>query len=153
MSRFFNETSAQLTATINYHIRASVNHQRMLDYHTQGGTAAREELARILEIQLQIQARFAAPQTAEFKDILGNLVARGSFVPATNEYTTGDGRKVAHWNASLGRIVPVPLLRARLYSQNRRADPVAHARYLEQQRQRYAETHPAVQRRNPFVDY
>jgi hypothetical protein len=153
MSQYLNETSAQLTATINYHVRASVKHQNMLDYHTQGETAAREELTRIQELQLQIQARFAAPLTAEFKDILGNLVARGSFVPATNEYTTGDGRKVAHWNASLCKIVPVAAVRSKLASWNKRSDPVTHARYLEQQRQRYAETHPTVQRRNPFVDY
>ena len=140
------ETCAQLKAKINYHARAAINVQNVLIWHRQEETAGREELARI-------QRQAIIPQIAEFKDILGNLVARGSFVPATNEYVTNNGEKVAHWNASLYKIVPVPLLRARLYSQNRRADPAAHARYLEQQRQRYAETHPAVQRRNPFVDY
>ena len=137
---------AQLINRIIYHERAADKHQVLLDYHRQGETAARAELERI-------QRQAIIPQIAEFKDILGNLVARGSYVPATNEYVTNTGQKVAHWNASLYKIVPVSLLRSRLYSQNRRADPVAHARHLEQQRQRYAETHPAVQRRNPFVDY
>lgn len=136
----------QLTARIIYHERAADKHQVLLDYHRQGETVARAELARI-------QRQAIIPQIAEFKDILGNLVARGCYVPATNEYVTNTGQKVAHWNASLYKIVPVALLRSRLYSQNRRADPAAHARHLEQQRQRYAETHPAVQRRNPFVDY
>ena len=136
----------QLRARIIYHERAADKHQVLLDYHRQGVTVARAELARI-------QRQAIIPQIAEFKDILGNLVARGSYVPATNEYVTNNGQKVAHWNASLYKIVPVALLRSRLNSQNRRADPVAHARHLEQQRQRYAETHPAVRRRNPFVYY
>jgi len=144
------ETCAQLKAKINYHARAAVNVQNVLTWHRQEEAAGREELARIQRLAV-------IPQIAEFKDILGNLVARGSYVPATNEYVTNNGEKVAHWNARLYKIVPVALLRSRLYSQNRyihiRADPVAHARHLEQQRQRYAETHPAVRRRNPFVDY
>jgi hypothetical protein len=141
-----NRDSAQLKSLIAYHAHALLNIQEVIDFHAYGETAARVELDRLERQQ-------AAPPIAEFKDILGNLVARGAYVPATNDYTTNLGEKVAHWNASLRRIVPVPLLRARLYSQNRRADPAAHARHLEQQRQRYAETHPAVQQRNPFVDY
>jgi hypothetical protein len=141
---------AQLINRIIYHERAADKHQHLLDYHRQGETVARAELVRI-------QRQALIPQIAEFKDILGNLVARGSYVPATNEYVTNTGQKVAHWNASLYKIVPVALLRSRLYSQNKyihiRADPDAHARHLEQQRQRYAEKHPAVERRNPFVDY
>ena len=142
MSQYFNDTSAQLTATINYHVRASVNHQRMLDYHTQGETAAREELARILELQLQIQARFAAPLTAEFTDIRGNLVANGTYVPASKEYVTNRGQKIAHWNASLCKIVPVAAVRSKVFSWNKRADPVAHAQILEERRDRYRERHP-----------
>ena len=137
---------AQLKAKINYHARAAVNVQNVLTWHRQEETAGREELARI-------QRQAFIPQIAEFKDILGNLVARGSFVPATNEYVTNNGEKVAHWNASLYKIVPVSAVRSKVASWNKRADPAAHARYLEQQRQRYAETHPAVRRRNPFVDY
>ena len=139
-----NRDSAQLKSLIAYHAHALLNIQEVIDFHAYGETAARVELDR-LERHI--------PPIAEFKDILGNLVAKGTYVPATNNYTTNHGEKVAHWNPSLRRIVPVPLLRARLYSQNRRADPAAHARYLDQQRQRYAETHPAVRRRNPFVDY
>jgi hypothetical protein len=134
----------QLKALIIYHERAADKHQVILDYHRDGVTAARAELARI-------QREAIIPQIAEFKDILGNLVARGIYVPATNEYVTNNGQKVAHWNASLYKIVPVSLLRSRLYSQNRRADPAAHARHLEQQRQRYAERHPVVEIRNPFI--
>ena len=138
--------AVQLKAKINYHARAAVNVQNVLTWHMREETAAREELARIQRLAI-------IPQIAEFKDILGNLVARGKYVPATNEYVTNNGEKVAHWNASLYKIVPVAAVRAKVASWNKRADPVAHARHLEQQRQRYAETHPAVQRRNPFVDY
>jgi hypothetical protein len=106
-----------------------------------------EELTQILALQRQA----IIPQTAEFKDILGNLVASGKYNSVTNEYVTSNGRKIAHWNASLGKIVPVPAVRSKVVSRNKQADPVTHARYLEQQRQRYAERHPAVERRNPFV--
>jgi len=140
------ETCAQLKAKINYHVRAAINVQNVLTWHRQEETAGREELARIQRLAV-------IPQIAEFKDILGNLVARGSYVPATNEYVTNNGEKVAHWNASLYKIVPVAAVRSKVASWNKRADPVAHERHLEQQRQRYAETHPAVRRRNPFVDY
>jgi hypothetical protein len=149
MTQQLNDTSAYLASLIQYHIRASIKHQNMIEYHTRGETDAREELVRIQA--LQIQAMFAAPLTAEYKDILGNLVARGKYVPETREYVTSLGEKIAHWNAGLGRIVPVPLLRSRLASQNKRADPVAHALYLEQQRQRYRDSHPIVQRPNPFI--
>ena len=140
------ETCAQLKAKINYHARAAINVQNVLIWHRQEETAGREELARIQRLAV-------IPQIAEFKDILGNLVARGSFVPATNEYVTNNGEKVAHWNASLYKIVPVAAVRAKVASWNKRANPAAHERHLEQKRQRYAETHPAVRRRNPFVDY
>ena len=138
------ETSAQLKAMIAYHARALFNIQEVIDFHECGETAARAELERL-------ERQAAAPLIAEFNDVLGNLVARGNFVPATNEYATDLGVKVAHWNASLGKIVPVPLLRARLYSQNKRADPVANARRLEQQRQRYRDAHPIVERPNRFI--
>ena len=151
MSQYFNETSAQLTATINYHFRASVNHQNMLDYHTRGETAAREELARIQELQLQIQARFAAPLTYEVTDIRGNLVANGAYVPASKEYVTNRGQKIAHWNAGLCKIVPVSAVRTKLASWNKRADPVAHAQDLENQRARYRERHPI--RENLYIDF
>ena len=134
----------QLTALIIYHERAADKHQHLLTYHRQGETVARAELARI-------QRQAIIPQIAEFKDILGNLVARGKYVAETNEYVTNNGQKVAHWNASMYKIVPVPAVRSKVVSRNKQADPVTHARYLEQQRQRYAEKHPAVERRNPFV--
>ena len=151
MSQYFNDTSAQLTATINYHVSASVNHQRMLDYHTQGETAARGDLARIQALQLQIQARFAAPLTYEVTDIRGNLVANGAYVPESKEYVTNRGQKIAHWNASLCKIVPVAAVRAKLASWNKRADPVAHAQDLDNQRQRYRERHPI--RANLYIDF
>ena len=137
---------AQLDNNIAYHKHQTDYHNDMADYHNRQLIEAGHDKALIL-------ATTIAPPTYECTDILGNLVASGTYVPASKEYVTNRGKKVAHWNASLYKIVPVALLRARLYSQNRRADPAAHARYLEQQRQRYAETHPAVRRRNPFVDY
>ena len=149
MSQYFKETTARLNHKIDYHTRASVKHQDMLDYHKRGETAAREELARIKAFRAQ--ARFAAPLTAEFKDILGNLVARGKYNSRTNEYVTSVGEKVAHWNTSLCKIVPVAAVRSKLISWNKRADPVAHELYLEQQRQRYRERHPVVQRSNPYI--
>jgi hypothetical protein len=115
------------------------------------------EIARVLKVEykqiLELQRHSIIPQTAEFKDILGNLVASGKYNSVTNEYVTSGGVKVAHWNASLCKIVPVAAVRSKVLSWNKRADPAAHTRHLEQQRQRYAETHPAVRRRNPFVDY
>ena len=140
--------AVQLTNTIKkikYHVRATVNVQDVLNWHIREETAAREELARIL-----IQAN-AAPPTAEFRDIIGNLVARGKYVPATKEYVTDLGRKVAHWNSSLGRIVPVPAVRSLVNSYNRRSNPVLHARRLEHQRRRYRERHPIVERPNQFI--
>jgi hypothetical protein len=148
------QTTAQLVADIQRHLGKSVEYrnkairyQKLSDGCKEIADMLTEELAQILALQRQD----IIPQTAEFKDILGNLVARGTFVQATNEYVTCDGVKVAHWNASLGKIVPVPAVRSKVVSRNKQADPVTHARHLEQQRQRYAERHPAVQRRNPFV--
>lgn len=134
------DTSAYLASKIVYHVRATAKHQAMIDYHMGGETAAREELARIQT--LRIQAMYAAPLTAEFKDILGNLVANGIYNPATNEYVTNLGEKVAHWNAGLGKQIPVPAVRAKLASWNKRADPVTHELVKSKQRQRYRDTHP-----------
>ena len=138
------ETSAQLKAMIAYHARALFNIQEVIDFHECGETAARAELERI-------QRQAAAPPIAEFKDVLGNLVARGTYVPATNDYTTNLGEKVAHWNASLRRIVPVAAVRSLVNSYNRRANPVLHARRLENQRRKYRERHPIVERPNQFI--
>ena len=138
------ETCTQLKAKINYHVRAAVNVQNVLTWHRQEETAGREELARIQRLAI-------IPQIAEFKDILGNLVARGKYVPATKEYVTDLGRKVAHWNASLYKIVPVPAVRSLVNSYNRRANPVLHVRRLENQRRKYRERHPIVERPNQFI--
>jgi hypothetical protein len=129
---------------IEYHVRATVNVQDVLNWHIREETAAREELARIQRLAI-------IPQIAEFRDIIGNLVARGKYVPATKEYVTDLGIKVAHWNSSLGRIVPVAAVRSLVNSYNRRANPVLHARRLEHQRRRYRERHPIVERPNQFI--
>ena len=139
--------AVKLTNTIKkieYHVRATVNVQNVLNWHIREETAAREELARIQRLTV-------IPPTAEFRDIIGNLVARGKYVPATKEYVTDLGRKVAHWNSSLGRIVPVPAVRSLVNSYNRRSNPVLHARRLEHQRRRYRERHPIVERPNQFI--
>ena len=148
------QTTAQLLADIQRHLVKSVEYrnkairyQKLSDGCKEIADMLTEDLTQILALQRQN----IIPQTAEFKDILGNLVASGKYSSVTNEYVTGDGRKVAHWNASLGKIVPVPAVRSKLVSRNKQADPVTHARYLEQQRQRYREKHPVVERQNPFV--
>ena len=157
------QTTTQLFADIKDHLVKSIKYRnkairyQKLSDECMGMSDECMEIARVLKVEykqiLELQRQAIIPQIAEFKDILGNLVARGSYVPATNEYVTNNGQKVAHWNASLYKIVPVAAVRAKVASWNKRADPVAHERHLEQQRQRYAETHPAVRRRNPFVDY
>lgn len=143
---------AILNDTINYHNRAAVKHQgkidshkRMFDWHIQEAIIARQELVRI-------QREALIPPTVEYKDILGNLVARGTYVLATNEYVTNHDVKVAHWNAKLGIIVAVASVRSRIRTQNIRADPVAHERVKEQQRERYRVAHPVVQKANRFLD-
>lgn len=148
------QTTAQLVAEIERYLVKSVEYrnkairyQKLSDGCKDFADTLREELTQIIALQRQA----IIPQTAEFKDILGNLVASGNYNSVTNEYVSSNGRKVAHWNASLGKIVPVPAVRSKLVSRNKQADPVTHARYLEQQRQRYAEKHPAVERRNPYV--
>jgi len=140
------QTIAQMAYQITLHDSKTAHYQNMLDYHSRQATAAREELARILA-----QARLAAPPTAEHKDILGNLVASGKYNSVTNEYVTNNGKKVAHWNAGLAKIVWVTAVKSKVKSQNIQADPVAHELSKAKQRQRYAETHPAVQRPNQFI--
>jgi len=147
-------TTAQLVADIQRHLVKSVEYrnkairyQKLSDGCKEIADMLSDELTQILALQRHA----IIPQTAEFKDILGNLVASGNYNSVTNEYVSSNGRKVAHWNASLGKIVPVPAVRSKLVSRNKQADPVTHARYLDQQRQRYAEKHPSVERRNPFV--
>ena len=148
------QTTAQLVADIQRHLVKSVEYrnkairyQKLSDGCKEIAVMLTDELTQILALQRHA----IIPQTAEFKDILGNLVASGKYNSATNEYVSSNGRKVAHWNASLSKIVPVPAVRSKVVSRNKQSDPVSHARYLEQQRQRYAEKHPAVERRNPFV--
>ena len=148
------QTTAQLVADIQRHLVKSVEYrnkairyQKLSDGCKEIAVMLTDELTQILALQRHA----IIPQTAEFKDILGNLVASGNYNSVTNEYVSSNGRKVAHWNASLGKIVPVPAVRSKLVSRNKQADPVTHARYLEQQRQRYAEKHPAIERRNPYV--
>ena len=148
------QTTAQLVADIQRHLVKSVEYrnkairyQKLSDGCKEIADMLTDELTQILALQRHA----IIPQTAEFKDILGNLVASGNYNSVTNEYVSSNGRKVAHWNASLGKIVPVPAVRSKLVSRNKQADPVTHARYLEQQRQRYAEKHPAIERRNPYV--
>ena len=144
------QTTAQLVAEIERYLVKSVEYQnKAIKYQklSDGCKVLKEELTQLLALQKYD----IIPQTAEFKDILGNLVASGKYNSVTNEYVSSNGRKVAHWNASLGKIVPVPAVRSKVVSRNKQADPVTHARYLEQQRERYAERHPAVERLNPFV--
>jgi hypothetical protein len=144
------KTTAQLVAEIERYLVKSVEYQnKAIRYQklSDGCKVLKEELTQLLALQKYD----IIPQTAEFKDILGNLVASGKYNSVTNEYVSSNGRKVAHWNASLGKIVPVPAVRSKVVSRNKQADPVTHARYLEQQRQRYAERHPVVERQNPFV--
>lgn len=157
------QTTAQLVAEIERYLVKSVEYRnkairyQKLSDECMGMSDECMEIARVLKVEykqiLELQRHSIIPQTAEFKDILGNLVASGKYNSVTNEYVTNNGEKVAHWNASLYKIVPVAAVRSKVASWNKRADPVAHERHLEQQRQRYAETHPAVRRRNPFVDY
>ena len=144
------KTTAQLVAEIERYLLKSAEYQnKAIKYQklSDGCKVLNEELTQLLALQKYD----IIPQTAEFKDILGNLVASGNYNSVTNEYVSSNGRKVAHWNASLGKIVPVPAVRSKVVSRNKQADPVTHARYLEQQRQRYAEKHPAVERRNPYI--
>ena len=144
------KTTAQLVAEIERYLLKSAEYQnKAIKYQklSDGCKVLKEELTQLLALQKYD----IIPQTAEFKDILGNLVASGNYNSVTNEYVSSNGRKVAHWNASLGKIVPVPAVRSKVVSRNKQADPVTHARYLEQQRQRYAEKHPAVERRNPYI--
>jgi hypothetical protein len=155
------QTTTQLFADIKDHLVKSIKYrnkairyQKLAD-ECMGMSNECMEIAHVLKVEykqiLALQRPAIIPQTAEFKDILGNLVASGNYNSATNEYVSSNGRKVAHWNASLGKIVPVPAVRSKVISRNKQADPVTHARYLEQQRQRYREKHPAVERQNPFV--
>jgi hypothetical protein len=152
------QTTAKLVADLQrhleYHLVKSVEYRnKAIRYQklSNGCKEIADVLTEELTQMLALQRQAIIPQTAEFKDILGNLVASGKYNSETNEYVTSNGRKVAHWNASLYKIVPVPAVRSKVVSRNKQADPVTHARYLEQQRQRYAEKHPSVERRNPFV--
>ena len=126
---------AQLDNNIAYHKHQTDYHNDMADYHNRQLIEAGHDKALIL-------ATTIAPPTAEFTDILGNVVANGTYVPASKEYVTNRGKKVAHWNDGLCKIVPVPAVRSKVFSRNKRADPVTHAQDLEEQRARYRVSHP-----------
>ena len=126
---------AHLDNNMDYHKRQSDYHLDMAEYHNRQFIEAQQNKTLILSTTI-------APLTAEFTDILGNVVANGTYVQASNEYVTNRGQKIAHWNAGLCKIVPVPAVRSKVFSRNKLADPVTHAQDLENQRARYRETHP-----------
>jgi hypothetical protein len=126
---------AHLSNDIDYHKHQSDYHTDMAEYHDRQFIEAQRNRELLL-------STITAPLIAEFTDIRGNIVANGKYVPAYHEYITNRGQKIAHWNTSLCKIVPVAAVRSKLASWNKRADPVAHQSYLENQRARYRETHP-----------
>ena len=133
---------AHLSNNIDYHKHQTDYHTDMAEYHTDMAEYHDRQFIEAQRNRELLLSTITAPLTAKFTDIRGNIVANGKYVPASHEYVTNRGQKIAHWNVSLCKIVPVAAVRSKLAAWNKRADPVAHAQILEEQRARYRETHP-----------